>query len=276
MQGYIRGVILLLALLSLPSLGYTREYSFAVVPQYTVSHIYGSWRPLLAELERITGHRFKLLVYPSFREFETDYLNGVPDFVYFNPYHQVEGNKAQGYLPLVRDGKRKLTGIIVVRKDSGINTIAQLGGRDIAFPAPNAFAASLYMRALLQEKEGLRFHSRYVHSHSNGYRHVYSGKAVAAGGVMSTLKRQPATVRDALKVIYKTPDYPPHPIAAHPRVSPQVRSTVTEALLAMPNNPQGRSLLSAIQMPQPIRADYSRDYAPLGYLGLERYYQPYD
>jgi phosphonate transport system substrate-binding protein len=276
MRRYLKGVMRVLALLTLPSMVFAQEYSFAVVPQYTVTHVYRSWRPVLAELERSTGHSFKLLVYPSFRAFETDYLNGVPDFVYFNPYHQVLGYKAQGYLPLVRDGKRKLTGIIVVRKDSGIDSIAQLEGKNIAFPAPNAFAASLYMRALLQEKEGLNFNARYVHSHSNSYRHVYSSKTAAAGGVMSTLIRQPTAVRDALKVIYRTPDYPPHPIAVHPRVPATVRAVVTKALRAMQHTTNGQRLLAGIQMSQPVRADYRRDYAPLGHLGLERYYQPYE
>jgi phosphonate transport system substrate-binding protein len=266
----------LLVLVSLPCSGLAREYSLAVVPQYTVSEIYGNWQPLLTALERSTGQRFKLLVYSTFREFETDYQAGVPDFVYFNPYHEVVGNRLQGYIPLVRDGKHKLTGILVVRKDSGISSIQQLQGKEIAFPAPNAFAASLYMRTLLREREGLEFRARYVHSHSNSYRHVYTGQALAAGGVLSTLRRQPAAVRDELKVIYQTPDHPPHPIAVHPRVPPGLRKQVQEALLALPATEAGRRLLAAIQMPLPGKADFARDYAPLGSLGLERYYQPYD
>jgi phosphonate transport system substrate-binding protein len=267
---------IVLALLSLPCSGFARDYTFAVVPQYTVSEIYRNWQPLLTELEHASGHRFKLLVYSSFREFETDYQSGKPDFVYYNPYHELVGNRAQGYIPLVRDGERKLTGIIVVRKDSGIDSIAQLQGKEIVFPAPNAFAASLYMRTLLHEKEGLGFQVRYVHSHSNSYRHVYTRQALAAGGVLSTLMRQPETVRDELKVIYQTPDHPPHPIAAHPRVPRVLRKQLQELLLAMPDSKRGRRLLAAIQMAHPVQANYARDYAPLGRLGLERYYQPYD
>jgi len=271
---FTAGLLLALLWLSIPA--QARDYTFAVVPQYTVSEIYKNWRPLISELDRATGNRYKLLVYPNFRQFEIDYMAGVPDFVYFNPYHQLVGNRTQGYIPLVRDGKRKLTGIIVVRKDSGIDSITQLQGKDIAFPAPNAFAASLYMRTQLREKEGLNFHAYYVHSHSNGYRHVYTGKALAAGGVLSTLRRQPAAVRNELKVIYQTRAYPPHPIAAHPRVSPAVRGDLTAVLLELQGTAHGRQLLSAIQMAHPIRAQYRRDYLPLGLLGLDRYYRPYE
>lgn len=271
-----KSLVLVCVLLCLPGPVLAESYTFAVVPQYTVSKIYRTWKPLLSELERRTGHQFKLLVYPGFKEFERDFLEGVPDFIYFNPYHQVMGRQVQGYEPLLRDGKRKLKGIIVVRQDSDLKSVFDLNGRTIAFPAPNAFAASLYMRALLRETEGIDFEARYVDSHSNGYRHVYHGKAAAAGGVVRTLKSQPAKVQEALKVIYETPSHPPHPIAAHPRVSPAVREQVTEALLELRQGTTGLKLLAAIQMADPMRADYGRDYAPLGELGLQRYYRRYD
>lgn len=37
------------------------------------------------------------------------------------------------------------------------------------------------------------------------------------------------------------------------------------------NNPESAKLLAAIQMPQPIEADYLRDYASLTQLKLDKY-----
>lgn len=276
MSRRIKRLVLLGLMFCLPYTTQAKEYTFAVVPQYTVNEIYASWQPLLTALEQATGERFKLLVYASFREFETDYQTGVPDFVYFNPYHQVVAWKAQGYIPLVRDGVRKLKGILVVRRDSGIDKLQQLQGKTIAFPAPNAFAASLTMRELLREKAGLNFQVDYVHSHSNSYRYAYTGLAAAATGVESTLRRQPQAIREQLKVIYETPAYSPHPIAAHPRVPKTLRKQVRDILLALNHSHTGRRLLARIQMQHPVRADYRRDYAPLGKMGLERYYHPYE
>ncbi len=73
---------------------------------------------------------------------------GLPDFAFMNSFHQVVAKKKQGYIPLLRDAKKKRTGIIVVRHDSPIQTIEQLKGQRVAFPAPNAFATSFYTRAL--------------------------------------------------------------------------------------------------------------------------------
>ncbi|MDH5183593.1 MAG: phosphate/phosphite/phosphonate ABC transporter substrate-binding protein [Gammaproteobacteria bacterium] len=268
--------VLLFSLLLLPLTIQATEYSFAVVPQYTVSKTFASWQPLMEALEKETGHSFKLKVYKSFKDFEETYLSGKVDFIYYNPYHQVKGQKSQGYIPLVRDGRRKLSGIIVVRKDKHYKQVSDLNNKTVAFPAPNAFAASLYMRALLAEKEQLNITPNYVHSHSNAYRHVVTGKAAAAGGVLRTLKKQPQAIREALMVLYQTPSNSPHPIAVHPRVSKQVRDAVTEAIFLMAESESGQALLTAVQIPSPVKADYKRDYQRLENLGLDKYYHSYD
>ena len=59
-----------------------------------------------------------------------------------------------------------------------------LDGADIAFPAPNAFGASLYMRALLAEQEKININPIYVETHANVYRNVIFGRASAGGGVI--------------------------------------------------------------------------------------------
>lgn len=273
---HIMRKLLCISLIVLPLSLQATEYRFGVVPQYTVSKIFSSWQPLLETLEKETGHTFKLNVYKSFKDFEAAYQAGEVDFVYFNPYHQVIGRKLQGYMPIIHDGKRKLTGIIVVRKDSQFRRISDLNNATIAFPAPNAFAASLYMRALLVEKERVNISPTYAHSHTNAYRHVVTGKAAAAGGVLRTLKKQPKEIRDELMVIYQTPANSPHPIAVHPRVSKQVREAVTDAILLLKESASGMELLQAIQISSPIRADYKRDYQALEYLGLEKYYIEYE
>jgi phosphonate transport system substrate-binding protein len=60
-----------------------------------------------------------------------------------NPYHAIRANKKHGYAPLVRDVGRSLFGIIVVKKDSPIETVSELDGEIVAFPAPNALGAAL-------------------------------------------------------------------------------------------------------------------------------------
>jgi phosphonate transport system substrate-binding protein len=128
----------------------------------------------------------------------------------------------------------------------------------------------LYMRALLAQ-QGIDIAPKYVGTHSNAYRQVLSGETAAAGGIRATLNREPQELRERLRVLYETPTVPAHPVAAHPRVPKQVSSAFVAAWLRFPATPQGQALLDAVLMPNPVRADFGQDYAPLQRLRLERF-----
>jgi len=252
------------------SLAQERVFTIGVVPQFTPVEIYERWGPLVKELENRTSLKFELKTYKSIPEFEKAFLKGELDFVFMNPYHQVMAYKAQKYIPLLRD-KTPLTGILVVRRDSPVKEVKDLDGKVIAFPAPNAFAASLYMRALLTENFKISFTPEYVKTHDNVYRQVILGKAQAGGGVNNTFLRQPEEVKRELRVLYETPSAAPHPLSVHPRVPKEVRDKVKKAILDMANEPSMKALLDRVQMPNPVPADYALDYKPLEKLNLEKY-----
>lgn len=112
-------------------------YTLAVPPLLPPAQMYKDWIPFVERLSKETGTDIRLKVYNTISALENDILKGIPDLTFTNPYHVVVARKAQGYIPLVRD-KRPLVGILVVQKDSPINSIQDLNGKEIAFPAPNA------------------------------------------------------------------------------------------------------------------------------------------
>lgn len=178
--------------------------------------------------------------------------------------------KAQGYLPLVVDSKDRLSGILAVRADSPIRSITELDGKTVAFPGPNAFAASLLIRSRLAQ-QGIRIQAKYDKTHANVYRAVIFGDVVAGGGVNNTLERENAHLREQLRVLHETPGFAPHPFVAHPRIKPWQREAVTAAFIGLADNEPGRKLLDGIQIPRPVRADYARDHAPLESLQIEKF-----
>src|SRR5688572_22788173 len=65
-------------------------------------------------------------------------------------------SKLAGYVPILRQwkyGEANYEGVIVVKKDSGINTLADLKGKVIAFEEPHSTSASILPRMLLEEKK---------------------------------------------------------------------------------------------------------------------------
>lgn len=265
---------LLLAGASLATAAHAQEahLRLAIVPQFPAVELHKAWMPLVEVLQSSTGLKIELVLPSSIPAFEAGFLQGQWDLAYMNPYHAVMAHRAQSYKPLVRDDDA-LSGLLVVRADSPVRHVSELMDRGIAFPAPNAFGASLYMRALLTEKHGVRFTPQYLKTHSNAYRAVAAGTAIAAGGVKATFDAEPADLKSQLRVLFETPATPSHPLCAHPRVSTTQQQQVTQALLNLTKQEAGRRLLQATQLDRIVTADYRRDYAPLESLGLDKYVQ---
>ena len=164
-------------------------------------------------------------------------------------------------------------GIVVVRQDSPIRAARELDGHTLAFPAPNAFGASLLTRAQLVEVERIRITPVYARTHTNAYRHTLAGLSTATGGLRATLAREPAEVQAGLRVLMETPGAAPHPLSVHPRVPKALHARLQQAWLQLAQQPELRPSFKAIPMPQPVLADQARDYEPLRRLRLERYAQ---
>jgi phosphonate transport system substrate-binding protein len=170
----------------------------------------------------------------------------------------------------VRD-RAPLQGILVVRRDSGIQSPAELDGRTVAFPAPNALGASLLMRADLARVHQVDVAPLYVKTHNSVYLHVIKGLAEAGGGVGKTLTEQEQPIRDSLRILYVTRDMPSHPVAVHPRVPKADAEKVRAALLALAAEPEGAALLARIPMKRPFAAAMD-DYEVMRGWGLDDFW----
>ncbi len=270
MHSLLLGAVILMSL-PVPVKAGDKLYSVGIVPQFEVRRLYRIWRPILDQLEERTGLRFQIVGSPTIPSFETEFMSGIFDFAYMNPYHIMLASEAEGYIPLVRDVGRTLHGVLVVRKDSGIEKITDLQNKKVAFPAPNALGASLQMRQELADKFDIQIKPLYVKTHDSVYMNVVLGQAAAGGGVQKTLDRQLPEIRDLLQVIHRTTPVSPHPLAAHPRVPAEIRDQVRDALLAMGKSDAGRQLLTQVPIRQ-IGSATMQDYAPLKRMELERFY----
>ncbi len=245
-------------------------YKFGVVPQFEPRKLSAVWSPILTELEKRTGFKFLMVGSPRIPEFEAEFQAGRYDFAYMNPYHAVVAHGTQKYEPIVRDGAEQLFGILVASKEGTINEVRDLNGKTVAFPAPNAFGASLMTRAEL-DRQKVKFQPLWAQTHTSAYLNVALGKADAAGGIMATLKQQPQAVQDKLRIIFETRRAEPHPVMAHPRVPTADSEAVRKAFLDMAATPEGAALLAQVPMRQAVSASFD-DYKAIRQMGLEKYY----
>jgi phosphonate transport system substrate-binding protein len=247
-----------------------QKFTISVVPQMQSMEIQQTWAPFLKKLTERTGFEFELRHYKTIPLFEKALSEGEPDIAFMNPYHAVMAYEWEKYEPVIHD-KKGLVGILVVKEGGNIKQLSDLNGENIAFPAPNAFAASLYMRALLEKRERIKFKPVYVKTHTNVYRNVMFSLMPAGGGVNNTFNREEPEVRQQLKVLYTTQPTAPHPLCVHPRVGKKSILIIQQAILDIGKNSINKKMLDDIQIPTPVMADYTSEYLPLKKLKIEDY-----
>ena len=247
-----------------------KTLKIGIVPQFEQRQLFRNWKPLIDELEVLTGFKFEMVGSAKIPIFEKQFNQGIYDLAYMNPYHVLKANASQGYIPLIRDSE-KLNGILVVNKNSNINSIKQLSNETIAFPSPNALGASMMIRSILTETFQLKFASKYVQTHSSVFLHVAKNLVSAGGGVNKTFNGIPSVLKDTLKVIYTSQDIVSHPLVIHPRVPLAKRKNIERALHELFNSKKGKQLYKRIPMSNVVKATM-KDYKSLEKLKLEKYF----
>ncbi len=266
------GLAVVLALAAALPVKAEETYSFSVVPQFERRMLFSIWQPIIDDLEKRTGQRFKLVTSLSVGDYESELIKGQYDFVYINPYMMPTVEQQPGYVALIRD-RKPLKGILVVRKDSTIKDVRELQGKTLAVPSMTALGASLLLRAELDRLHGVKTKPVLAKTHSSVFLHVINGFTDAGGSVQKALSEQDPRIQDSLRVLHQTREVPSHPIAAHKRVPAAVRERVRQAFLDMSASPAGRELLDKVPMQEAIAAK-AEDYHVLRTLKLEQYLQP--
>ncbi len=221
--------------------------SFGIVPQQSASQLAKTWGPIMRYLEAETGLRIIFRTAPDIPTFEQRLYEGEYDIAYMNPFHFTVFNRQPGYRALAKAKDKKIHGIIVVRKDSDIKTLNDLQGKEMAFPAPAAFAATVLPLANFKV-QGIGIKTNYVLSHDSVYRTVAKGIFAAGGGVMRTFKSVDPKVSQELRVLWTTPGYTPHAIAFHPRVNSKQLAAIKQAVVEMHLSEQGKYLLKRVSI----------------------------
>jgi phosphonate transport system substrate-binding protein len=218
---------------------------FGIVPQQSAAELAKLWVPLLGYLQEKSGLELVFETAKDIPTFEKRLAAGEYDVGYMNPYHYIVFHTSPGYTAFAREKGAKLQGVIVVRKDSNLNKIEELAGKTLAFPAPAAFAATILPLAHLKS-QGITVTPSFTSSHDSVYMGVARGFFPAGGGINRTFENAKAETRDELRVLWMTPQYTPHALAAHPRVPKESMRRLQAATLGMDADPRGREVLARL------------------------------
>ena len=195
----------------------------------------------------------------------TSYLRrGRVDWVTETAGTAMQLQKRAGAKPLLlteRGGVSRYHSVFFARKDSGIDSLADLKGRSIAFqstastssyivPASTLVEHGLHMEILLSPMDRPTPDSvGYVFARSELNIAAWVHKRLVDAGVFSSLdweddRRMPAAFRSDMKVIYQTPDYPRALEMVRGDLDPKVEARLREVLLQAANDPDAREAMA--------------------------------
>jgi phosphonate transport system substrate-binding protein len=167
-------------------------------------------------------------------------------------------SRAAGSIPILRQwkyGEPDYAGMIVVNKKSGINTLADLKGKVIAFDEPHSTSASILPRMLLEEKKLKLMEIKTagtVKPDAVGYMYgadgsslevLITGRADAATTIEREIGRLKPEIRDSLKIIGKTMLAPRQLLAVRKDLDAKLLKELKEILINMDKDPEGQGVL---------------------------------
>lgn len=230
-------------------------YIFSVHPLHNPKRLHAIFNPLMEYLSKeIDGVKFVFEASRNYAAYDERLYGGIPHFSLPNPYQTINSLK-HGYHVFGKMGDdQNFRGIILVRKDSGIEKVADLKGKTISYPAPTALAATMMPQYFLHSR-GLDVMndvtSSYVGSQESSIMNVFY-KDVAAGATWpqpwkALVKERPELERE-LVVKWQTDTLPNNGLVVRDDVSESIVAQVASLLFNLQNNKQGQEWLEKMEL----------------------------
>lgn len=235
-------VLLLTGLLAGASPAPPPAPSLGFVSVYNPRLMFLKYQPVVDELAAATGRAWKLVIVPSYERLVQDLCSGKLTGAYLGPFAYVRAHAACGAVPVVKlatDGKPTYRGLILVRADSPLHSLADLAGKRFGFGPPMATASYLEARAMLEDAglhPGVDVACRHYAHHEEAARAVLLGE-VDACGVKDIVGEK--YTRRGLRVLARTEEIPSFLLALGPRSDPALREELLRALVLLPGQEPG-------------------------------------
>lgn len=247
---------------------YQRHLVMGIFPRRNIKVTYRMFNSLASHLGSLIGMPVTLETAKNFREFWENVKQQKYDLVHFNQYHYVVSHANHGYQAIAmneEDGSKVISGSIIVRKDSGMETLADLKGKTIVFGGGPRAMQSFIIPTWMMDKAGItrdQYKTEFARTPPNAIFSVYHKQSDAAGAGDAVLKMK--QVRKAihgseLKFLALSDPLSHLPWATSSNVSEEQTKLIQSALLSLNNDPFGNIILKKAGLTA-IHAAQDSDY----------------
>jgi phosphonate transport system substrate-binding protein len=237
-----------------PTKSKVTEYNFGVTPMSNFRNIYDVFQPVIDHLNAgLTDARLVLEVPRGLSEHEHALQARGFAFALSNPYHSWRATQRDGYHIFAKMGDdASFKGIWVMRRSSGIQTLADLKGKKLCFPPKSALAATMMTQLQLKENgidPARDVEASYVGSQHASIMQVFTEGAHACATwplAWSTFQRMHPDEAKQLEIRFPTESLINQGIVARDDVPPELVRRVAQLMADMHNTEQGRALLAQV------------------------------
>ncbi|MEI7841508.1 MAG: PhnD/SsuA/transferrin family substrate-binding protein [Gallionellaceae bacterium] len=239
-----------------------KHFIVGILPQHNVQRLMELNVGLVEQINTaIPEAHFEMEASRSFEEFEKKLFAGHFDFAMLNPYQTILSLK-YGYRVFAKMGDDAIFhGIVLVRKDSGVNKITDLKGKRVAYPANTALAAGL-MPQYYFHTNGIDVNrdieNVYVGSQESAIMNVVLGHTVAGATWPPPWKRfnvEHPDLASQLEVKWETPPLLNNGWVVRNNVDADIAAKFGNVLVNLDKSEQGKKALAPLLVSRFERAD---------------------
>lgn len=245
------------------------KYVIGIHPLHNPKRLFEVYGPIVDFLNvNMPEADFTLEASRNYEEFDKKLYGGHFDFAMPNPYQTVNSLK-HGYRVFGKMADDDdFRGIILVRRDSGINTVADLKGKAVSYPAPTALAATMMPQYYFQT-HGLDINhdieNLYVGSQESSIINVLRGH-VAAGATWpvpwKTFSKENPQLAAQLEVKWQTEPLQNNGWVVRENLPVEVVNKFAALLFNLDQHEQGREMLARIPVSR-FEAANNASYGPV-------------
>lgn len=245
---------------------------FGRIPFLNSRDMVAGHEKLMAYLQRELGvSSVRLVLTPDYDELTRFMKEGKIDVGWFGTLNYPQAREQSGceaILKVKRFGSASYRGIIVTRKDSGIQTLQDLKGRSFAFTEPSSASGYFYPRVMLMSAgvdPDKDLKAQCIKGHDKVVYNVFLGK-FDAGAVYDDAREKLASPeqRESVAVLARTRDIPSEPIVVRKGLSPPLVRKLKAALLKLKaSDPEGKAILDKTGNVQGFVEASDADYDPV-------------
>lgn len=246
-----------------------KVYILGVHPLHNPSKLVDVYGPLADYLsQQIPGAKIQVEASKNYPDYDQKIEKEAFDFSLPNPFQTIN-SLDNDYVVINQVGKSDLfRGLILVRKDSGIDQVKDLQGKKVAYPAPTALAATMMPQLYLQ-KNGLELtqtETLYVGSQESSMMNVYL-KHTSASATWPIpwldLQRNKPEIAAELKVAWQTSTLPNNSFMYHSKKVPKEVAMKVQLLLSdLHTHEKGQVMLDRMNVDRVYLAD-NDTYSPV-------------